>query len=65
MLLDMLDQRDAVAVGQFHIGKAKVEGFFVQQAGRVAIVFRAARLQAHAQQRDFEQFTNIGLVVDD
>jgi len=48
MLLNVFDQRDAVSIGQFHVRQAQVEGFVMQNPRGVAVVFGAARFEAHA-----------------
>ncbi len=63
--LDVLQQGDAVAVGQAHVGEAQVEGVLVQHRLGFAHGAGAVGAQAHPGQGDLQQFPDIGLVVDD
>ena len=63
--LDPLDEVQAVAVRQPHVGEAQVEGAGAQLArGRADGVGRG-HVEVHALERDAEQLADVGLVVDD
>jgi hypothetical protein len=60
----VLDDAQAFAIGQPHVGQAQIEGLFVEQADGVGHRFRARRVEPHARQRELEQLEQIRLVVD-
>ncbi|MNO99164.1 hypothetical protein D3C76_909300 [compost metagenome] len=64
-LLDVLHQFQAGAVGQAHVGQAQVEGFARQVFPGFLDVARAAGVQLHAAEGDFQEFADIRFVVDD
>ena len=62
--LDPLDDVQAVAVGQPHVGEAQIEGGAAQLArGRADSVGRG-HVEVHALERDAEQLADVWLVVD-
>ena len=61
----MLDDAQALAVGQAHVGEAQVERLLVEQPDRLGDRFGAGRVEPHARQRELEQLEQVGLVVDD
>ena len=65
VLLDVLDQGDAVAVGEAHVGKAEIEIALLDQPRGAAVIGGACHLQTHAQQGHFQQFADVGFVVND
>ena len=65
LLVDVLDDAQAVAVGQPHVGEAQVERLGVEQPDRFADGFGARRVESHPRQRELEQLEQIGLVVDE
>ena len=64
-LVDVLDDAQALAVGQAHVGEAQVERLLVEQPDRLADRFGARRVEPHPRQRELEQLEQVGLVVDD
>ena len=64
-LVDVLDDAQALAVGQAHVGEAEVERLLVEEPDRFADRFGARRVESHPRQRELEQLEQIGLVVDD
>ena len=65
LLRDVLDDAQALAVGQPHVGEAQVEGILVEQPHRLADGLRADRIQPHPRQRQLQQFEQVRFVVDD
>ena len=61
----MLDDAQALAVGEAHVGEAEIERILVEIADRLADRFGARRVEPHPRQRELEQLEEIGLVVDD
>jgi hypothetical protein len=61
LLVDVLDDAQALAVGQPHVGEAR-------SSSRVEPVasprFRARGVEAHPRERELEQLEQVGLVVD-
>ncbi len=64
-LLDVLDQIEAAAVRQAHVGEAQVERLAGQQLAGFLDVAGAAGVQLHAVESDFQQFADIRFIVDD
>lgn len=64
-LLDVLDQIEAAAVRQAHVGEAQVERLAGQQLAGFLDVAGAAGVQLHAAESDFQQFADIRFIVDD
>ena len=61
----MLDDAQARAVGEPHVGETEVERLGIEQGDRLGDGLRARRVESHARQREFEQFEEVGLVVDE
>jgi hypothetical protein len=59
------DELEAVAVGQLQVGQAQVERLGLEQPLGGADAADGAGVQVHPLQRDGEEFTQIGFVVDD
>ena len=64
-LLDVLDQVQAGAIGQAHVGQAQVERLPGQPLAGFLDVAGAASVELHPPQGDLQEFADIGLVVDD
>ncbi|MNY01923.1 hypothetical protein D3C86_1344720 [compost metagenome] len=64
-LQDVLHQVQAGAVGQAHVGQAQVERLLGQPLARFLDVAGAAGVELHAAQGDFQEFADIGFIVDD
>ena len=65
MLLNGLDQLQAVAIGQPHVGQTEIESHLAKQALSVCQAGSRSRIDAHAPQRQLQELTNIGFIVDD
>ena len=66
MPLYVLDQLDAAAIGQTHIGQTQAQGgLAIQHGAGFGHVRRGHGFQPHAPQGNFQQLANIGLVIDD
>ena len=61
---DLRDQRQAVAVGQTHVGQAQVVAPGNQKFPRLPEVGGAVDIKAHTDKRQLKQFTQIGFIVD-
>lgn len=62
---DLAHQVDAVAVGQPHVGEAEVVGVAAQQLAGLAEIGGGIDAQAHAAQRQCQQFSDVAFVIDD
>jgi hypothetical protein len=65
MLPNVLHQIETGAIRQPHIGQAQVVVIGFEHFDGGADFHRALGFEPHAQQRELEQFQNIGLVIDD
>ena len=65
LLVDVLDDAQALAVGQPHVGEAQVERLLVEEADRLGDRLRSRRVEPHPRERELEQLEEVGLVVDD
>ena len=59
------DQVDAIAIGQAHVGEAQRITAPRQQAARLGHRGGAVDIQTHADQGEFDQFPQVGFVIDD
>ncbi len=64
MLADVAHQLQTVAVWQTHVGQAQVEALRFEQRVCLGHARRGCHRQSHAQQRQLEQFADVGLVID-
>ena len=64
-LLNMLHQFQPRAIGQAHVGQAQVEGLALQQRLGLTQIACAVAVEFHPSQGDFQEFADIGFVVDD
>jgi hypothetical protein len=62
---DILDHREAVPVGEPHVGQAQVVVVAGEQRERLRRAARAVRFHAHARERHPQQLTYVGFVVND
>ena len=60
-----LEQIEAVAVGQPHVGEAQIEALRLEQLLRARDVARRLRGELHARQRQRDELDQIGLIIDD
>ena len=65
MLLDPLNQFDAIAVGQVHIREAEVRFVLFQQGQGAGQVVCRKCFYPHPGQGDFQQFPDVRFVVND
>ena len=63
-LVDVLDDAQALAIGQPHVGQAQIEWLLVEETDGLGHRFRARRVEAHARQRELQQLEQVRLVVD-
>jgi len=62
---DLLDQLDAIAVGQAHVGEAQVVGVAGQQLAGFADIGGGVDPKAHATQGQGQQLSDVAFVIDD
>jgi hypothetical protein len=65
VLGDVADDLQAFAIGQAHVGQAELEIALLERRDGFADRAGTFRRQAHAGQRQVDQFADVGLVVDD
>ena len=65
LFADETNQFQAVAVGQAHVGQAKLVGVFGKEQTRLRHIRSAVGIQPHARKRHVEQFADVVFVVDD
>ena len=63
--LDVLDELEPIAIGQAHVGEAQAVAALGQQLARSLHRAGAVAGEPHAHQREFEQFADVVLVIDD
>ena len=65
VLLNPFDEFQTVAVGQLHVGQAKIELLRLEHALSGSDVAGGTGIHVHALQRDRQQFAQIRLIIDD
>src|SRR5690606_14613879 len=65
VILNPLDEREAVAVRQAHVGEAQIEVCRTELANRARQRIRDDHIEIHSLQRDLQELSNVRLVVDD
>ncbi len=63
--LDPLDQAEAVAIGQAHVGQAQIERIGAQLTRGCGNRVGRGHLEIHALERDTQQLADIRLVIHD
>ena len=63
-LVDVLDDAQSRPVRQPHVGEAQIERIGIEQSDGLADRLGAGGVEAHARQRELQQFEQIGFVVD-
>ena len=65
MLSDVTYEIEPVAIAHSHIGQAQVVGFLREERARLNDAVGLVDVKTHANQREFEKFANVFLVIDD
>ena len=64
MVIDELDQFDAVTVWQVHVREAEIKSLLFQQCPGAGDVLGACSVDAHTTQRDLQELPDIRFVIN-